>query len=263
MSALGRALLAVLAAAALAPAAAHAKKIDCGSLTVGGDRLPVKVVSGSVTCSTARRAMRRFLPRTGHGVQSFRLARRRWFCADAHGRELARGGVAHCTTGRVRVVATQPAPAPPTSSPPAVGTTRDNPIPVGTSAAVGDWQIVVQSVTPDGWPMIHANDEYTSPPPAGSQDFIAAIQATYTGPGSGRVGDRLSAVGPSAVGYDAWDCGTVPNELPFSTEVFHGGTISGNVCWQVAAGDADALVMYSDPDFDSARRVYFSLAPAA
>ena len=60
--------------------------------------------------------------------------------------------------------------------------------------------------------------------------------------------NRLRAVGPSAVSYNAFDdtCGVIPEEIS-DADVFPGGTIEGNVCWQVQSPDAASLVMYDDP----------------
>jgi uncharacterized Fe-S cluster protein YjdI len=103
-------VIGVLAATALLAVAgpATARKIDCGTIDGPAARLPVQIVSGQVTCRTARQAMSRFLPKRGRAVQVFRLARRDWVCADAHGRELMRGIVAHCAAGTVKVIALDP-----------------------------------------------------------------------------------------------------------------------------------------------------------
>lgn len=100
-------LLAATATLAIA-VPATARKIDCGTINGPVGYLPVQIVSGQVSCRTARGAMSRFLPHRGRAVQSFRLARRQWLCADAHGRELMRGVVAHCTADTVKVVALDP-----------------------------------------------------------------------------------------------------------------------------------------------------------
>ncbi|MFL5818401.1 MAG: hypothetical protein ACJ76L_12480 [Conexibacter sp.] len=250
------ALATLLAVVALVPAGvAHATKIDCGSLTVHGDQLPVQIRAGAVSCNTARRAVRRFFPRSGRGTQYFRLARRQWFCADSHGQELTRYGiVAHCLAGRVKVVLLEPLPKP--------GETRKNPILFGHDARVGDWQVRVVSVTPDATAAVLAENMFNEPPAPGWQFYVARVRATYLGADSAAYdgGYRLRAVGDSNVGYRSFidSCGVAPDELS-DAEVFGGGTIEGNVCWSVRAADAASLVMYDVGEGLDDPRVYFSL----
>lgn len=70
---------------------------------------------------------------------------------------------------------------------------------------------------------------------------------------------RLRTVGGSNVAYSG-GCGVIPDDLPDLQEVFSGGTIVGNSCWEIRAADAGSLVLYYEPDFvPRAERRYFSL----
>jgi hypothetical protein len=145
--------------------------------------------------------------------------------------------------------------------------TRENPIPRGHSARLYDnWEVRVVRVIPDATSLVLAENIFNRPPARGKQFFIATVEATYRGPGSSRFDGsfRLRAVGPSGVSYSTFNdfCGVIPDELP-DPEVFTGGTIRGNVCWQVTAEDAGALLMYDDPfTLDAVPRVYFRLTPS-
>ena len=57
-------------------------------------------------------------------------------------------------------------------------------------------------------------------------------------------------------------CGVKPDELPDS-EVFTGGTIAGNICWEILSSDESSLVMFDEPffAFGDSSRIFFSLAP--
>lgn len=250
-----KALIAAVAVTVLYVAAPADAKRSCGTISVAHEQLPVEIRSGSLTCRTARRAMGRFLPRNGQGNQSFRLARRQWFCADSHGQELTRYGVvAHCVAGSFKVVLLQPLPQP--------GSTREDPIPLGDIAATGDWRVRVAGTNPNGAADVLAENEFNEPPAPGSQFYIARIEATFTGHRSASfdAGYRLHAVGASAVGYQS-GCGVIPDHFP-NTEAFAGGTLAGNVCWEVRSTDASSLVMYDDGDvLEETARVFFSLAP--
>lgn len=197
--------------------------------------------------------MRRFFPRRGRGRQSFRLAHRRWFCADSHGDELTRyGGIAHCASGRASVVLVEP------------GFTRRSPIPFHRAARVGDWRIRLVAVVPDATAAIMAEDATNSPPAHGYRFFMARVRVTYRGDRSNVFEmSMLGAVGRSAVGYDTGcELNTLPDELPYD-ELFPGGTATGNVCWEVRRSDVESLVMHAgaDPYLEDTQRVYFALAP--
>lgn len=131
---------------------------------------------------------------------------------------------------------------------------RENPVPIGTSVDMGFWQIKVLKVVP------HATEEdvYGSEPKSllryellpGTEYFVAEIQATYIGSGSGQFDcSDLSVVGPSSVGYVALGyqaSGIIPNYFPNFREVFTGGTIKGIVVWLIPPADANHLVMYNN-----------------
>ncbi len=148
---------------------------------------------------------------------------------------------------------------------PDVGT-RENPIPRGSSAKLyGNWEVRVVNVIPNATSQVLAENRFNDPPAPGKQFFIATLEATYRGPGSSHFDGRyrLRALGPSGVSYSTFEdsCGVIPDRLP-DPEVFTGGTIRGNVCWQVTASDAGALLMYDDPfTFDPVLRIYFRLTP--
>lgn len=166
----------------------------------------------------------------------------------------------------VVTVTPQPTPSPrPTPSPtPVVAGTRDNPVPIGTTVDLGDgWQLKVLSVQPNATQAVLARNQFNARPPADHQFLIAQVQATFTGSGSSKFdgGFRLRAVGASAVSYSTFEdsCGVIPNELPDS-ETFTGGTITGNLCWDIRSADAGSLVLYDNPFLDSKQqRVYLSL----
>lgn len=143
---------------------------------------------------------------------------------------------------------------------------RENPIPVGQTASVGDYQVTVLSVTPFADEMIATENQFNEAPAPGNQFFIASIETTYSGSTAGTPSFDLnySAVGASSSSYTPFNnyCGVVPNDFTLATEQFPGGTTVFNMCWEVESADADSLVLYLTPvvDFD-ADPVWFSLQP--
>ncbi|HQF17660.1 MAG TPA: hypothetical protein PLI05_11435 [Methanotrichaceae archaeon] len=67
-------------------------------------------------------------------------------------------------------------------------------------------------------------------------------------------------MGPSAIGYSTFEnyAGVIPDPLPDS-EVFSGGSIEGNIAWQIKSSDAGSLVMYDSPLFGRSNRLYMAL----
>jgi hypothetical protein len=149
------------------------------------------------------------------------------------------------------------------------GASRDEPAPLGTAIEVGGWSIVVDQAVPDGTPDVMAESEFNDPPADGEQFFLVHITATYVGNGEDDsislfFSVDLGAVGATNVAYDPFEdnCGyaTIPDPLDQNAEVFVGGSISGNVCWNVAADDAGSLLLFVDRSFTSGDdRAWFDL----
>lgn len=144
---------------------------------------------------------------------------------------------------------------------------RDRPIPGRTLASLSDgWQIAVIGVTPNANDAVRRQNQFNDPPAAGNQFFLVRVQVTNSGGSDNNRGRSFSAgdlraVGDSGVAYTTFSnsCGVIPDALPRS-EVFPGGSIAGNLCWQVRASDAGSLVMFYDVGRGrDAQRIYFAL----
>ncbi len=156
----------------------------------------------------------------------------------------------------------------PTVPPEPDGSSRDLALPIGSSAEIGGWVIVVNSVTPDGTDAVMAENRFNDPPETGKQFFIVNVSATYNGddePSRLFSDVSISALGPSSVAYQNFIdlCGVIPDELNNFVDVFKGGTITGNVCWSVLEEDVPMLLMFIEDDtsFDADDRFWWSLAP--
>ena len=151
---------------------------------------------------------------------------------------------------------------------------RENPIPFGTAIEfVNDtddhWGFVVLSVTPDATDAVLRENQFNYSPEQGNQFYIVRVRAKYLGPGSSHfdASGRLKALGNRSVVYqtfgDGQSCGVIPDEIGSYRELFTGGEVEGNECWQIASDDADSLVMLLDADHYSGEprisRIWFSL----
>ncbi len=165
-----------------------------------------------------------------------------------------------------RTVAAAPAPPAPAPAPapaPRAGSSRENPVPLGQAQGLSDgWTMKVLSFTPDATAAVLAENMFNDPPAAGTQFSIARVEATNTSTSPGSFGGsfRLRAVGPSNVTFTTFNnsCGVIPDPIS-STQVFPGGVIAGNVCWQVPTTDVAGLVMYDADAISSSSWTYFAL----
>ena len=145
-------------------------------------------------------------------------------------------------------------PAPPPPPPPPLGS-RENPIPLGQAAPVGNgWTVRVTGVVADATGQVLAANQFNDPPAAGNQFFMIAASGTYTGTGSSMLDSSFSmrAVGASQVAYTTFNnsCGVLPepNLQLNDPQVFTGGTVSGNAaCWEIRSSDAASLAMFYEP----------------
>ena len=151
-------------------------------------------------------------------------------------------------------------------------------VPVGRAGGVwAGWHLRVTSVVPSAAQLLGAGARKT---PAGRQDVMVFMTASYTGSGRGRLSDllgRLYATGTHPIYYepDSGDlnCTAVPgtssprplNEL--DVVVPSGHSTRGHLCFLIAQGDADSLALYVDrPGCNTSRsrdnckhRVWFAL----
>lgn len=156
--------------------------------------------------------------------------------------------------------------ATPDSVPVATGDvgTRDHPVPLGTAAEVGyGWTMVVNSVTLDADADLAADDLWNEPPPPGSQYVMANVSLTYDGAeASDSAGVNLQALGASNVTLSQGGStyATPPGALDLFTEVFQGGTITGNIVFEVPTTDVESLVIigHAFMSFDDSERAFFA-----
>ena len=122
--------------------------------------------------------------------------------------------------------------------------------------------MTVVAVNSDARAEVLAENQFNDPPQEGSQFYMVTVRAKYLGEGSDRFNASLKAVGQSSVVHTD-SCGVLPNDLFFTPEVFTGGEISGNVCWEIAETDAESLEMFAETlgsRFERIR-IWFALAP--
>ena len=145
------------------------------------------------------------------------------------------------------------------------GTLR-HPIPIGAPAALGDgWRLRVVKATPNATERILDYDPSNNPPARGRQFFMVTVSARRTAKRPARLhaGFRFRAVGYLRNEYTTFQdsCGVLPDpDLEIEDpKVFHGGRLSGNICWEVRKKEARSLVMYNAGGRAGGRLVFFAL----
>ena len=115
---------------------------------------------------------------------------------------------------------------------------------------------------PDAWEKIQAENQFNDPPEPGMQFYMVLLRIKQVGPDSATfLGNSIQSVGSGGVVYSTYpSCGVVPDELGTFIELFTGGQIEGNECWQVATEDAESLMMFIDFGFLNGVRVWFALS---
>ena len=128
---------------------------------------------------------------------------------------------------------------------------RLDPTPIGTSQDVGDgWSVTVNSAARDITDAVMAENQFNDPPPAGFR--FVGIDVTYSFNGEGS--DSAFTVTTAAVTDSnvqlSFECGSIPNSLDEFSDVFAGGSVTGQLCFVVPEGSGP-LVLYSAGGFDA------------
>ena len=132
---------------------------------------------------------------------------------------------------------------------------------MGDGQDLGDgWSLALTGVRHDATEEIAAANMFNDPPEPGRQFVLVDLIVAYNGLEDPRSPFDVSfdAVGQGSVGYDSFGCGVLPNDLDSSRDVFSGGSLSGQICFDVDSGDADSLVLYASAGFFG-KDIFFSL----
>jgi hypothetical protein len=153
--------------------------------------------------------------------------------------------------------------------------TAANPIALRSTWFVsGNWLLQVNGVTANGNGQVQTADGTALQAPSGMQFFLLDIAATYKGSGTAGFGDfaqELSVVGGHGARYrfTAGDgCGPGKSVLPShdiqpkvsdNSAVGQNQTVSGLICFQVAAADAPSLMLVASSRSKPVQQVFFAL----
>ena len=142
------------------------------------------------------------------------------------------------------------------------GDSVNNPVEVGgTLKGTDGTEIVVTAIAQDAWPIIEAGDSsYARPPEAGHRYYMISVAIDYrsgddsiyiTDSDFRLLDDGLVLLHPRC-GYEY----ALPDRL--SGEVFVGGKITGNVCFEVREEATDFILVHQ-PEWDYSSRRFLRL----
>lgn len=143
---------------------------------------------------------------------------------------------------------------------------RDNPVPIGQVADVGDgWTMKVNSVEVDGTATIMAANQFNEAPADGKQYVLVNVTVGYVGPDeSSSAGVSVAALGQAtnnpAKSYDSFVVAPDPQLESFG-ELFKGGEETGNVAIEIESADAPTLVLIGQAllSFSDKDRKFFAV----
>ena len=135
---------------------------------------------------------------------------------------------------------------------------RNAPIAVGTPTDVGEgWTMTVNGLNPDADGTLAAN-EFNDPAPAGSVFVLVDLTLEYEGEETGSAtAIDLHMVGDSNLAVRSGSCSVSwDGELDRFSEVFDGGTLTGELCFRVPESDLDSIVLLATAEFGGDPEVF-------
>lgn len=129
----------------------------------------------------------------------------------------------------------------------AVGTSRDNPAPLGSAVTGGDWTVTINSVTP-----VEA-DSLGQTPAAGSVLLLINLSATYNGDDAQGASpwatvNFVTADGTTFNGLDESTFFVPENVFDSLTSIYQGATVTGDKLLEVPADGWQSGVLAVSPD---------------
>lgn len=142
----------------------------------------------------------------------------------------------------------------PTTLPPVddpdLGTTEDEPVPLGESVNVGEWRIGVTAAELDGTATILDFVPFNEPPREGSQFVVIELTGIYQGGSFVEPVFDWELVGETD-SYSMESCGVVPSSVYDVGGMGNGSQFTANVCFEVSSAAVEAGLVLTLGLFDS------------
>jgi hypothetical protein len=139
------------------------------------------------------------------------------------------------------------------------GKTRENPIPVGQQAQVGDWRVRVVGSTLDATQTVLAENMFNDEPEAGSQYVIVRFDATYTGQDTSTFWLDVSRTFVGSKGNTFSGASVVVADSVYDVgEAFPGASVSVNLVFEVPSDQVSGGCLMLE-DYESDVRMFFAI----
>lgn len=120
--------------------------------------------------------------------------------------------------------------------------TRENPLPVGSTITSENWEVTVNSFTPDATEAVLAANTFNEAPAEGTTYALINVTITYVGEESAYAAEVQTAyVTSTGEVVDGTDSLVVAPDSIGLEELYTGGSVTGNVVRQIPAGDAGTI----------------------
>ncbi|QPK79215.1 DUF2232 domain-containing protein [Corynebacterium lizhenjunii] len=137
------------------------------------------------------------------------------------------------------------------------GTTRENPLPVGSTVETADWAVTINSVDLDAAEAILAHNEFNDAPAEGEAYVMVNATITYKGdnPDGEVPSGTIQFVTAEGVTVSSSDRPLVePEQLDSLVELYNGGSITGNIAFAVPAASAGEGTLVVRPSLFATKR---------
>ena len=143
---------------------------------------------------------------------------------------------------------------------PAKQGTRENPLPLGTTAKIGDWDVTVTKVNTDAGAVVKKANEFNEAAKSGNKYVVATAKAKYTGTESGTFWVDMSAKFYGS-GGNTFDTASVvlPNPIADTGETFPGAEVTGDMVFEVPANQIDGGAIIIEASFIDGSRTFWAV----
>ena len=137
---------------------------------------------------------------------------------------------------------------------------RNNPVALGKTVVVNNWEVQVTSVSTDARESVKKADPYADPPSPNERFLMLEITATYIGEESGDPNSdlRFKIVGSSGNSFSK-SCSYSADTFAYNEETFPGAKVFGSLCFKVNADQVNGATVSVQGGYSTTDRKFISI----
>lgn len=138
--------------------------------------------------------------------------------------------------------------------------TRENPLPVGSTAKIGSWEVTLVSVNLDADAAVKKANEFNEAPADGNKYVMANVTAKYVGEDSGTFWADMSYkfYGSGGNTFDSASV-SVDNSITDAGETFPDASVAGNLVFEVPVDQLEGGAIIFEETFTDGSRTFFAV----